>query len=45
MSKKQGKSLLDEIKDSAKKPFRAKKQAPKKAGKNDKLDYNYLVIH
>ena len=43
MSKKQGKSFWEEIKDSATKPFKAKKKAPKKAGKNDKLDYNYLV--
>ena len=45
MSKKQRKSLLEEIKDSAKKPFKAKKKALKKAGKNDKLYYNYLVMY
>ena len=42
MSKKQRKSLLEEIKDSAKKPFKAKEKALKKAGKNDKLDYNKI---
>lgn len=40
MSKKQGKSLWDEIKDSAKKPFLAKKKKVK-AGENDQ---NYMLV-
>ena len=43
MSKKQGKSLWDEIKDSAKKPFLAKKKKVKKAGKNDQ-NYNLMLV-
>ena len=41
MSNKPGNSFLDDVWDSAKKPFRAKKEKVKKAGKNDQ---NYMLI-